>query len=129
MKHMLNQAIRHSGRNAAKFQCGMRILRNHEEAMELDKANGNQLWRKAEELELGQIDEYAVFDDRGKGGKAPDGYRKMGVHLVYDCKQDGRRKARLVADGHKTPIPLESVYSGVVSLQRPASCFVSCSTQ
>ena len=28
-----------------------------------------------------------------------------------------RRKARLVADGHRTEIPDESVYSGVVSLR------------
>jgi hypothetical protein len=39
------------------------------------------------------------------------------VHLVFDIKHDGRHKARLVADGHLTGIPLDSVYSGVVSLQ------------
>jgi len=32
-------------------------------------------------------------------------------------KDDGRHKACLVADGHPTNIPLESVYSGIVSLQ------------
>ena len=32
-------------------------------------------------------------------------------------KHDGRHKVRLVADGHLTEIPLESVYSGVVSLR------------
>jgi Reverse transcriptase (RNA-dependent DNA polymerase) len=36
---------------------------------------------------------------------------------VYDIKHDGRHKARLVADGHLTDIPLDSVYSGVVSLR------------
>jgi len=35
---------------------------------------------------------------------------------VFDVKHDGRHKACLVADGHLTDIPLESVYSGVVSL-------------
>jgi hypothetical protein len=39
------------------------------------------------------------------------------VHFVFDVKHDGRYKARLVADGHRTPIPEESVYSGVVSLR------------
>ena len=34
-----------------------------------------------------------------------------------DVKHDGRHKARLVADGHLTDIPLDSVYSGVVSLR------------
>jgi Reverse transcriptase (RNA-dependent DNA polymerase) len=36
---------------------------------------------------------------------------------VFDVKHDGRHKARLVADGHLTDIPLDSVYSGVVSLR------------
>jgi hypothetical protein len=36
--------------------------------------------------------------------------------LIYDVKKhDGRFKARLVADGHLTDAPLESIYSGVVS--------------
>lgn len=36
---------------------------------------------------------------------------------MFDLKHDGRHKARLVADGHLTDIPLSSVYSGVVSLR------------
>ena len=32
-------------------------------------------------------------------------------------KYDGRHKARLVVDGHLTPDPVESIYSGVVSLR------------
>jgi hypothetical protein len=39
------------------------------------------------------------------------------LFIVYDCKHDSRHKARMVADGHLTDIPLESVYSGVVSLR------------
>ena len=39
------------------------------------------------------------------------------MHLIFDVKHDGRHKARLVADGHLTEIPLDSVYSGVVSLR------------
>jgi hypothetical protein len=38
------------------------------------------------------------------------------VHLVFDVKHDGHHKARLVAGGHLTDPPLDSVYSGVVSL-------------
>ena len=44
-------------------------------------------------------------------------YKKIRTHLIFDCKHDGRHKARMVADGHLTDIPLESVYSGVVSLR------------
>jgi len=53
----------------------------------------------------------------GKGTRPPDGYHKICVHLVFDVKHDGRHKSRLVADGHLTEIPLDSVYSGVVSLR------------
>ena len=47
----------------------------------------------------------------------PVGHKKIRVHPVYAIKHDGRHKARLVADGHLTDIPMESVYSGVVSLK------------
>jgi Reverse transcriptase (RNA-dependent DNA polymerase) len=47
----------------------------------------------------------------------PAGHKRIRVHIVYDVKHDGRHKARLVADGHLTDVPLDSVYSGVVSLR------------
>jgi hypothetical protein len=37
---------------------------------------------------------------------------------MFDIKHDGRHKARFVGSGHLTNVPTESVYSGVVSLQR-----------
>ena len=46
------------------------------------------------------------------------GYKKIWVHLVYDVNHDGRHKAKLVSDGHIADIPVESFYSGVVSLRR-----------
>jgi Reverse transcriptase (RNA-dependent DNA polymerase) len=55
--------------------------------------------------------------EKGKVINAPEGYKKIRVHLVFDVKHDGRHKARLVADGHLTEEPVEDVYSGVVSLR------------
>ena len=75
------------------------------------------------DLELSQIHEYKVFKDTGKAqfhnGKAvtPDGFQKIRVHFVYAVKHDGRFKERLVADGHLTKEPVESIYSGVVCLR------------
>ena len=63
------------------------------------------------------MDEYSTFTDYGKEGSPPPGYKKIRVHLVFDVKHDGRHKARLVADGHLTEVPVDSVYSGVVSLR------------
>jgi hypothetical protein len=53
----------------------------------------------------------------GLAAPTPQGYKDIRVHLVYAIKHNGRRKARLVADGHLTHLPLDSVYSGVVSLK------------
>ena len=80
-------------------------------------------WQDAMDLELSQIHEYKVFKDTGKAqshnGEAvtPDGFQKIRVHFVYAVKHDGRFKARLVSDGHLTKEPVESIYSGVVSLR------------
>ena len=43
----------------------------------------------------------------------PKVYPKIKVHLVFAVKFDGRHRARLVADGHLTPEPVENIYSGV----------------
>jgi hypothetical protein len=86
--------------------------------MQFDLKNGNTLWQEATDLEMSQLAEYDTFRDLGHKGTAPPptGYKKIRTHLVYDCKHDGRHKAWMVADSHLTDIPLESVYSGVVSL-------------
>ena len=75
------------------------------------------------DLELTQIHEYEGFKNTGKAqfhnGKVvtADDFQKIRVHFVYAVKHDGRFKARLVADGHLTKEPVESIYSGVDSLR------------
>ena len=96
---------------------GFQVPRNHEQAMELDRQNGNTKWRDAEIIELTQIDEYNTFLDKGRGFLPGPGYKKIRCHLVYAVKHDGRHKARLVAGGHLTDTPIDSVYSSVVSLR------------
>ena len=91
--------------------------------MEFDKANNNSKWYDATKDELDSIHSYEVFqkhekvkhDKKKKVMNAPPGYQKIRVHLISAVKYDGRHKARLVADGHLTPEPVESIYSGVVS--------------
>ena len=73
-------------------------------------------------VEMSQLDEYNTFIDKGHKDDVdpsqilPD-FKKIRVHLVFDVKHDGRHKTRLVANGHLTDVPLDSVYSGVVSLR------------
>ena len=110
-------------RASARYQHGFQVPKDYNDAMRLDKENDNTHWQDAMDLELTQIHEYKVFKDTGKAkfhnGKVvtPDGFQKIRVHFVYAVKHDGRFKARLVADGHLTKEPVESIYSGVVSLR------------
>ena len=75
---------------------------------------------------MDQINEYKVFQDHGKAqydpksrkvSNAPNGYQKIRVHLIFAVKHDGRNKARLVAGGHLTPDPIETIYTGVLSIK------------
>ena len=66
---------------------------------------------------MAQLDEYDTFKDYGRSGRPPNEYKKIRVHMIFAVKHDGRHKSRLVADGHLTTIPIDSVYSGVVSLR------------
>ena len=87
----------------------------------LNAKNCNTRWQDLpiQRLTLDQIKEYDTFIDMGHYTKVapPVGYNKIRLHLIFDVKHDGRPKARLVADGHLTEVPLDSIYSGVVSCE------------
>ena len=113
-------------RRSAVYQFGFLIPKDYKQALQLDEQNGNSKWNDATKLEMGQINEYMVFQDHGKAqidpksrkvSNTPDGDQKIMVHLIFAVKHYGRHKARLVAGGHLTPDPIESIYSGVVSIR------------
>ena len=99
------------------YQYGYMIPRGHDQAVEIDRKNGNTKWQDSEKAEIAQLKEYDTFIDHGKHGKAPAGFKKIMTFFIYAVKHDGRHKSRLVAGGHMTEVPIESVYSGVVSLK------------
>jgi hypothetical protein len=96
---------------------GFEIPRDYTHAVKLDSQNGSMKWQESTETEMGQLADYDVFTDKGIDGDPGKDFKKIRVHLVYAVKHDGRHKARLVADGHLTEVPVDSVYSGVVSLR------------
>jgi len=96
---------------------GFEVPRNHEQAMAIDPRNGNTKFADAENAEIFMIDDFATLEDLGFGGNPGPDYKKIRVHVVYAVKHDGRHKARLVAGGHLTETPIDSVYSSVVSLR------------
>ena len=73
---------------------------------------------------MDQINESKVFINHGRAEYDPkskrvinasQGYQKIKEHLVFACKHDRHHKARLVAGGHLTPDPIDTIYSGVAS--------------
>ena len=92
---------------------GIEVPSTVEEAYALDQKNKNPYWSDAIKKEMRNV--VVAFNILDSGEKAPIGYSKLGVHMVFDVKLDLTRKARLVADGHLTPDPVDSTYAGVVS--------------
>ena len=112
-------------RRSQTYMFGYLIPRNYMESMQFDSENKNSKWYDAIKLEMESMAEYKVFkkwekailDKHKKVKNPPKGYQRIKVHLVFAVKFDGRYKARLVADGHLTPEPIENIYSCVVSLR------------
>jgi len=93
---------------------GIEVPKTIKRALEIDKENGNSLWRDviAEEIQAMKI-AFKMIED---GQKPPPGYQCMSCHIRLDVKLDGfKRKARLVAGGHMTEAPAVLTYSSVVS--------------
>jgi hypothetical protein len=62
---MVNQAKLRSYNTAPRYKYGFEVPRTHEEALNLDKRNGNTKLADAATLELTQIDDYHTFIDKG----------------------------------------------------------------
>ena len=92
---------------------GIEIPNSIQHAYELDKKNGDDFWRRAIQKEINNI--LIAFNILDSGEKLPTQFKELGVHLIFDVKMDLTRKARLVAEGHKTDDPIDSTYTGVVS--------------
>ena len=105
-----------------RYKHGWEVPRDYAHALQLDVQNGNNKWSDAIDLEIEQIKEYQVVKDYGKAvyekGKVINAlkeYPKLEYTLCLMSNIVGKFKARLVADGHLTKEPNETVYSGVVS--------------
>ena len=77
MIRMLCQEKLHSARSSLRHMFGVCVPRNHEEAMQLDRENGNTKWRDAEIRELDEIHSFNTFESKGKGAKVPEGYKMI----------------------------------------------------
>ena len=86
--HMANKAKLCSFLSEPICMCGFQVPRNHTEAMELDRINGNTMWKDAEETELSQIDECESFIDKRVGFKIGSDHKRILAHRVDAAKHD-----------------------------------------
>ena len=96
---------------------GIKMPKTVEEAIKLDQENGDSLWWDAILKEMKNV--RIAFDiyDGDIHELRKKGYTKIDCHIIFDIKmgENFRRKARLVAGGHKTDTPSSITYSSVVS--------------
>ena len=116
-KRMMKQVRMYSMRHGPRIKFGVRVPKDYIEAMEFDRKNQNNLWKDAVNMEMKQVYEYDSFRSKGKKAQVPKDHVMIRVHLIFDVKQDGRHKARLVAGGHLTGPKVDTYYSSVVSLR------------
>ena len=108
-----------------RFKFGVQVPHNSREAYKLDDINKDKLWEEAMEKEVVSINDHETFIILEDDEIMPEGYKQIPYHLVFDAKFDGRRKARLVAGGHRAPdVSKEESYSGVVSMETIRVAFV-----
>ena len=58
---------------------GYEVPFDYNDAVRLDRINGNTKWQDCTALEMSQLDEYSTFTDYGLASevKAPKGYKKI----------------------------------------------------
>ena len=84
------------------------------EALDLVKANGNDLWWEAIKKEMKAV--RIAFKILGNDEKPPPASQFMKCHMIFDIKmEDFRRKASLVAGGHMMETPKTLTYASVMS--------------
>jgi hypothetical protein len=96
VERMVNQAKLTSYRRDPFWKFGVLVPRTHAQAIDIDRKNGNTMWQDSEKTEMKKLAEYKTFIDTGVGVKAPDGYKRIRCHMIYDVNHDGRHKSRLV---------------------------------
>ena len=94
---------------------GIRLPKSVEEAKKLDRESGDTLWWDAICKEMKNV--RIAFEEYDGDVNDLTGYQKIDCHMIFDIKmgENFRRKARMVAGGHKTATPSSLTYSSVVS--------------
>jgi hypothetical protein len=101
---------------------GIEVPSTYEEAIELDRKNGNTLWADSIKKEMDIVN--IAFNFLDKDERMPPGFSEITCHLVFTVKFDLTRKSRYVAGGHLAPVvPKFMTYSSVVSRESVRMAF------
>jgi hypothetical protein len=77
IERIVKQAKLTSYRRDPFWKFSVLLPRTHVQSVEIDRKNGNTKWQDSEKTEMEQLAEYKTFIDKGVGGKAPDGYKRI----------------------------------------------------
>ena len=117
-------------KNREKF--GFKIPNTIEEALELDRENGNNCWAEAIKKEMDNLDRLSVFKyhPADKTFDPSEGWQKAPLRMIFDIKnEDMRYKARLVVGGHKVDSSKQNTYSSQVETLSVLLLFLICKHQ
>lgn len=115
----INQVKKKYWKTTHKY--GVRLPKNVEEALRLDRENGDTQWQNSIKKEMSKADcayeavEGITPEQARRSEGELIGYQEIKCHLIFDVKMDFTRKARFVAGGHTTETPASLTYSSVVS--------------
>ncbi len=98
------------------FKYGIQVPRNVREALELDKLSGTTHWEEAIKKEVGTLVEMDCFEFKPSAYEddLDDDFQRTTLNIIFDVKQDLRRKARMVAGGHLVEASEHDIYSSTV---------------
>ena len=88
-------------RVSRKEKYGIVIPNNYKAAVQEDIKNGNTLWQTAVRTEIAALIHHECFEFKDRKFKPNKNYQFAPLRLVFELKQDFRRKARLVIQGFK----------------------------
>ena len=93
---------------------GIELPKTVEQALEIDRRNGNTLWRDSINKEMKTV--AIAFNILDEGAERPVGRKFAKCHLVFDIKQGTlQRKSRFVLDGSRVDSSDVPTYASVVS--------------
>ena len=88
-------------RRQVEIKFGVKIPMSVRQALEFDRENGDSKWRDAMAKEIAQLVALNCFDFHPPDFKPDKDSQEGRLTMIFEVKQDGRHKGRLVCNGHK----------------------------